>query len=233
MKKKLMFFSALLMCLAFSLSIVAQKGNKPPSGCGADVPLTLNINNGYAIASEALNTNFYVNGGTKRDQIKVGFQVSNCSYDFIVQLNNSTRYMNVSINMPGQPTAIYRAKFANFDRIASVPVTTDPNAMNGYCTSSQSDNYAGCGQDQDGTPYVRRSVGFDLGDGIHNLRFQFSPIDNPNGNPNVTGTSFIKVYHPDPNTWVLIPEGTQTGVFLTNGTPTALVYAPFRFVVTR
>jgi hypothetical protein len=94
------------------------------------------------------------------------------------------------------------------------------------------DNYGGCGSDEKGA-YVRRNIGFDLGDGVHNLRFQYSPIDNSAGNPNVIGTSFIKVYHPNANTWILEPEGEQKGVFLTNGSPTELVTVPFSFVVTK
>lgn len=229
MKKSSMFILSVLMCLAFNTSLLAQKANKPPSGCGADALVSLTVANGYNITSDG---SVYANGGTKQNQISSVFQIANCSYDFILNLNSSTRYLVV--NIPGKGT--FRAKFFNSDRIASVPVTTNQLSMQDFCgvnsanNSYKYDNYGGCGSDEKGA-YVRRNIGFDLGDGTHNLRFQYSPIDNPAGNPNVVGTSFIKVYHPDSNTWILEPEGTQTGVFLTNGSPESLVNVSFSFVV--
>ncbi len=237
--KKINPVSGAIVCLVLSFSAFAQNANRAPSGCGSDVPLNLFVNSGGSISPDAQGPS-YSNGGTKRGQISVIFQISNCSYDFIVQLNNSTRYLVTSI--PGQGT--FNAKFANFDRIASVPITSDANVMNDFCGTTTSggykyDNYAGCSTDSSGGRYVRRSVGFDLGDNTHNLRFQYSSIDNPTGNPNVAGTAYIKVYHPDNNTWNLVPESLsengigEIGVFMTNGTPTSNPPVPFWFTVRR
>lgn len=228
---KKILISGILVCSVFTLCIFAQKG-KLPSGCGSDFAANLYVNPGTNISSDP-NGPLYANGGSKNNKISIGFQVGNCSYDLIIQLNNSTRYLVT--NVPGQGT--FNAKFANFDRIASVPITTNNAAMSDFCGTSPTgsykyDNYGGCGSDAGGA-YVRRNVGFDLGNNLNNLRFQYSPIDNPNGNPNAGGTAYIRVYHPDANTWHLVPESPEVGAFLTNGIRTDSPVVPFWFTVTR
>ena len=150
-----------------------------------------------------------------------------------MQLGSSTRYLVTNVPTKG----IFNAKFANFDRIASVPITTDNLAMADFCGlnangSYRYDNYGGCGTDAVGS-FVKRNVGIDLGDGSHSLRFQYSPIDAPGGNPNAAGTSYIKVYHPNATTWQIAPEFPATGAFLTNSGSPSLQNVPFSFTVTR
>ena len=215
--------TAIAICAIFSLNAFAQ--NTP--SCGFDVTnlsLTVDNSSGNAITSDG-NTAAYATGKTKGDTITAMFQVDNCSQDFTLNLNFSKRFMNVIFPSGG---GSYQAKFYNFDRVASVPITpTDFDASTNFVNNSQfctaspeplggfvvgmnpdgtyRDNYAGCAVDSSGKAYVKRNVGINLG-GNFRLRYQFSPIDSPGGNLIVAGSSYIRVYHPDANTWVLTPD---------------------------
>jgi len=184
------------------------------------------------------------------------FQLANCSQDFTLNLNFSSRYMDVTF--PGDPKS-YHAKFYNFDRVASVPMTptlttgADPFFSSDFCQNgvdpapngfvvtrnpdgSYRDNYAGCLIDGVGNAYVRRNVGIGLDDGTnasYNLRFQKSPLDNGNPDSVVAGTSYIKVYHPTATTWILEPESPAMGVKLLSSVPQGLYSMPFRFTLTK
>jgi hypothetical protein len=185
---------------------------------------------GYSIAQDGGGP--YKTAKSKRENVEVMFQ--NCSFkDFTINLHNSARYMRVFL--PGKPvnapTNELQAKFYNFDRISSVPVTnfigSDPsgnpaviegiyNNLAAFCGGKNpdgsiklntantvtADNYAGCGQDENGF-YVRRNVGSQLTYN-YSLRFQNSSLDGTG--TLAAGTSYIKVYHPDPFTWTLVPE---------------------------
>ena len=216
MKKVYIFAITIAICAIFSITAFAQK----TASCGPDVTnLSMTVDPGYAITSDG-NTAPYATGKTNGDTITAMFQVDNCSQDFTLNLNFSKRFMNVNFPSGG---GSYRAKFYNFDRVASVPVTAGGTAFleSVFCTAAPDpqggfivgknadgtyrDNYAGCGVDSSGNAYVRRNVGINLG-GNFRLRYQFSPIDSPGGNLIVAGSSYIRVYHPDANTWVLTPD---------------------------
>lgn len=224
MKKVNLFATTIAICAILSITAFAQKR----TSCGPDITnLSMTVDNsaGYAITSDG-NTAPYATGKTKGDTITAMFQVDNCSQDFTLNLNFSKRFMNVSFpNLGGN----YQAKFYNFDRVASVPITTsvgfltspfckngaDPSP-NGFVVTKNlddgtyQDNYAGCAEDSSGNAYVRRNVGINLG-GNFRLRYQFSPIDSPGGNDLVAGSSYIRVYHPDAKTWFLTPEDPSLG----------------------
>lgn len=219
--------TAICMCLAIGAS--GQKG-PAPTGCGSDVTnLSLFVENiGGNIVSD--NNTPYTTKKVKGDQITAMFQINNCSQDFTLNLNFSSRYLAVNFPNGG---GTYQGKFYNFDRVASVPPTpsattaSDPffsspfclngadPAPNGFVVTTNTDgtyrdNYAGCGIDGIGNAYVRRSVGSDLKDlsssADYRLRFQKSPIDGGISDAVVAGTTYIKVYHPNATTWILEPE---------------------------
>jgi hypothetical protein len=110
------------------------------------------------------------------------------------------------------------------------------------------DNYAGCGIDENGWAFVRRNVGFGLvssGNNQMGFRFQYSPVDGGINAANVSGTAFIRVYHPSANSWTLVPDnesnltlGTSDtippiGVRLLNGAANGNFVVPFRIIVER
>ena len=88
-----------------------------------------------------------------------------------------------------------------------VPVTTDASAMSAFCGSAG--DYGGCGLDDSGNPYVRRAValGWELGNNDI-LRMQRAPGDNVTyaDYPALVSTSWVRVYHPDPSSYILSPE---------------------------
>ncbi len=221
--KKITLATAIAICAIFSPNAFAQK--TPP--CGPDITnlsLTVDNSSGNAFTSDG-NTASYATGTTKGDTITAMFQIANCSQDFTLNLISSNRFMNVNFPSGG---GSFHAKFYNFDRVASVPITptefaasTDFVNISQFCTASPQplggfvvgknsdgsyrDNYAGCAVDSNGQAYVRRSVGVDLGSNFR-IRYQYSPIDSSGGGPQTAGTSYIRVYHPDANTWVLTPD---------------------------
>jgi hypothetical protein len=99
---------------------------KPPlPTCGTDIYVntavggTPEARGGYALVSDG--NSLYANGGSKTNKIEGRFQVENCSHDFTLNLNYSTRYL---VAFLGNGLTV-TSKFFNFDRVASVPLT-DP-----------------------------------------------------------------------------------------------------------
>ena len=170
------------------------------------------------------------------------FQASNCTFDLVIDLVQSTR--KIVVNLPSGGTT---SNFVNFDRIASVPITDGGTAFQTWCAGPQQnadgsfmsyseggktipyDSYAGCGSDTAGS-YARRNVGFGLANN-YNLRFQASPFDG--NNPLAAGTSYIKVYHPSASTWYLEPEAPATSVHFTGTVADSYPSMPFRIAVTK
>jgi hypothetical protein len=225
-------FSAML----FASSAAAQGKNKIT--CGSDVPLVVAVSGtrtapgGYQLTSDGLGE--YRDGTKGAAKVTAHFQVDNCTHDFTTNLASSTRAMWALLS-----TADQRAWFFNFDRVHSVPVTPQTQseseifvASHAFCTGGVQrnaagqiqknaegwyfDNYAGCGIDEFGRAFIRRAGGISL-DPDDRLQFQASPIDHPNGpcvvNPSDPGCemSALRVYHPDPNTWVVRSELPASG----------------------
>ncbi len=211
----------------------SAQGGKPKTGCGSDVSLSVTISGtrsapqGYALVSDGVGA--YRDGTKGAAKVSAHFQVDNCTHDFTTNVASSSRSMWALLSTGDQ-----RAWFFNFDRVHSVPVTPQTQsesevfvASHAFCTGGvqqnaagqiQSDpggwyydNYAGCGIDEFGRAFVRRGGGLSL-DPDDRLAFKASPIDRPNGlcviNPAdpTCGASFLRVYHPDANTWVVRPE---------------------------
>ena len=210
-----------------------------PSSCGTDVTnlrVTIVDESGYNITSDG-NKDYF---STKSNKVAVGFQVSNCSYDFTMNLFGSSRTINVSGLTRTDlfpPDGTTTSGFFNFDRIASVPITPISStdlyhaAFVSWCSGgvdwnpadrtinlngegNRQDAYAPCGVDDNGKYFARRAAGFGLPD-QYGLRFQNSSIDSNFRVGN--DTVFIKVYHPTPNTWELVPD---TAVWHWNRYPT-------------
>ena len=216
--------------LAFLLGASADaSAQRIKTTCGPDVALNVTVSGtraapgGYALVSDGLGP--YQN--VLRGQVTAIFQVDNCTHDFTLNLNQSNRTLWALL-----PGGDIGSHFFNFDRVHSVPVTTDAAFLvSQFCTGgvlygsdgkiaknsdgAYQDNYAGCGTDDVGANFVRRAAGVSL-DGDERLSFQISPIDHPAKacavdptNPGC-GASFIRVYHPDATTWVLRPESPAT-----------------------
>jgi hypothetical protein len=272
MKKLTFFVAALALCTILSISAFAQKPSKSTS-CGSDVTnLSLTVEAGaYNIQHDGVLLNGlpapYATKKTRGDQIEAKLQIGNCSHDFTLNLNFSPRYMQVNFPDGG---GSFQAKSFNFDRVGSVPITptnqtaSEAFAASQFCTAAPEpisgfvvgknpdgtykDNYGGCGIDENGHAFVRRNVGISLDDATNDdyrLRFQYSPIDGNENGQLVAGTSFIKVYHPDANTWILTPEvqlNTTTNAqeslgvklqFLDRLYSKGIYNMPFRFILKR
>jgi len=147
----------------------------------------------------------YVSGKTKGQNIDGRFQISNCTYDLTLNLNFSNRYFTWKFPAGSVIGTSANSSGFNIDRVGNVPITDGgPNYVN-WCNSA-ADNYGGCGVDGDGY-FVKRSFGsaIDLSGGrTYGVRFNYSPIDNVN--PVAAGTAYVKVYHSDANTWIIIPD---------------------------
>jgi hypothetical protein len=238
------------LVLAFYTLIHAGslEGAKPaPTGCGSDdytlivdiYPSTADTT--YNIASDQSLP--YKTVSSRNNKSNVGFQIANCTYDLVIDLFQSARKINVSL-----PSGMTTSWFVNFDRIASVPLTDGTPEFQTWCQAPQQnpdgsfktyvsggktipfDSYAGCFSDAGGW-YARRCVGFGLANNF-NLRFQTSPFG---GNtPLAAGTSYIKVYHPTANTWILEPEApAQSVLFSDPQVATGYQPMPFKMAVTK
>jgi hypothetical protein len=230
--------TALLICTSIVLTAeTAQAQGKNRTGCGNDIGLIVTVTGtraapgGYALTSDGLGD--YRDGTKGAAKVSAIFQVSNCTHDFTTNLASSTRAMWALLSTGDQ-----RAWFFNLDRVASVPITPETQtdsetfaASHDFCTSGVQrdsdgqirkniagwyyDNYAGCGVDELGRAYVRRGGGISL-DPDDRLSFKASPIDNPNApcvvTPDGPGcpTSYVRVYHPDANTWIVRSEPGAT-----------------------
>jgi hypothetical protein len=224
MNKKLLILACFALCVFFSNSAHAQYNVCTPD----DYTLVATVDDNYAIKSD--NGTPYRTAKSKRENVEVMFQ--NCSFkDFTINLNMSARYMNVIL--PSKPqyatSNIMKATFFNFDRVSSVPITKPANDaqydnLAAFCGGKNpdgsillntanittADNYAGCGYDAtNGMYYVRRNVGSQLNNN-YSLRFQNSSFDGTG--TLASGTSYIKVYHPDPYSWTLAPEEASDAV---------------------
>ena len=238
--------------------------------CGADTPVTVSITGGYgftgaddlgyALVSDGQGP--YLNAGKGSDKITAIFQVNNCTHDFTMNLNFSRRSMWALLVDPVDGPFVRRANFFNFDRVASVPVTTTANfltspfcqygwlrnadgsvatnAADPYNPVTYRDNYEGCGNDSFGN-YVLRGGSMSL-DGDERLGFAMSPLDIqsypcPDGSDPSCQTDYIRVYHPNANTWILRPNGGAaaayrvwaSGAYLFEGFQSV----PFEITVTR
>ena len=139
--------------------------------------------------------------------------------------------------------------FFNIDRVGSVPVTDGgANFVNWCGGGTGSDNYGGCGVDGLGY-FARRAMGSALANFSYGNRFNYSTIDNVE--TMAAGTAFVKIYHPDASTWIIIPDQVppppgvtdpsatagEWSVLLdkstTPGTVAAYQKMPFKMVVTK
>lgn len=266
MQKNVRFVLFIVGLVSVFASNAFGQGKKTTS-CGANVPLVVTIDDLAASVTPGVSGNIvsdgkgsYANGGSKNNNITAILQINNCTQDFTLNLNFSTRYLVANFT----DGRIITSKFFNFDRVASVPITTDPGlpssdfCNNGYAVNSDGtvpknldgsyrDNYGGCGVDVNGKSYVRRAVIFTLYEGPqndHRLRFRSSPLDFQEAGLNLTDTAYIRVYHPTPNQWELMPESAaenngvgEKGALFTNsgGTanPAGSYLMPFRIAVTK
>ncbi len=219
------------LALAFGLAADASAQKSKTTSCGPDVGLNVTISGtqgapgGFGFVSDGLSTYQNASRGAKVTAI---FQVNNCTHDFTLNLSQSTRAMWALLS-----GGDIGAWFFNFDRIHSVPVTTNADFLTSkFCTDgvvygadgkvaknsegAYQDNYAGCGVDESGAAFVRRAGGVSL-DGDERLSFNRSAIDQPlqncTANPSdpACSASFVRVYHPDSMTWILRNEPAAIG----------------------
>ena len=147
----------------------------------------------------------YVSGKTKGQNIDGRIQIDNCTYDLTLNLNFSKRYF--TWKFPGGSvvgTSVNVGAF-NADRVGNVPVTDGGPAFLNWC-STATDNYGGCGVDDAGVYFVRRSFGsaISVANQTYAHRFNYSPFENVN--PTAAGTAYVRIYHPDANNWTIIPD---------------------------
>jgi hypothetical protein len=170
----------------------------------------------------------YVSGRTKGSNIDGRFQIGNCTYDLTLNLSNSKRYFTWKFpDGSAVGTSVNTGGF-NIDRVGDVPITDGGQAYFDWCASA-TDNYGGCGVDENGY-FVRRSFGsaiFPSGNRSYGLRFNYSPLDGA-ALAVASGTAYVKVYHTDGNTWTIIPEQIPppagvTDPYATSGEWSALV----------
>jgi hypothetical protein len=238
------------VAIAFTLlSKVDRAWAAKTASCGTDVSLSVTIEGtltttsadtaffpagtNYALVSDGGGP--YVDGTkTKGGALSAIFQVTNCTYDFTMNLNNLAR--KAYIRAPSGTWV--QMTFFNFDRIASVPVlgtTLSDNAQD-FCngvvadlsnpnvpytdptTGLVHDNYGGCWFD--GTTneyYVRRAANISLAaSGGTSSRYALNrPYFTTNGvgAPNVCTasdplctTSFVRVYHADTSHWTIVSD---------------------------
>ncbi len=243
MRKSLLFAASLAIAFgSLAPGTSFAKGN--PNSCGPEVSVSVS----FALADQV--NGYKITQGDTDPPYLAGFQVGNCSYDFTLNLFNSSPQIRVFL-----PSGETKAWFFNFDRIGSVPITngsfmgsrwcTEPNSRNddgsfNFDGTQVLDNYQDCGDDGSvdlvkGRYFALRRAGFSLLDS-YGLGFQVSPWEGQVGGDTL-GTNFIKVYHPTANTWVLEPEWDATSVLRDGSKKRAgapiLQSMPFRAVVTR
>lgn len=202
------------------LFAVTAKGNGPPTSCGSDVTnLSVSIYK-YTDATNTTTYNLqpdltnadgspvpYVTGKFRNSNILAQFQISNCYYDFTLG-TGSSRFMTYKFPDGSPLGTSVNFGFFNVDRVANVPVTDGGSSFLNWCNTA-TDNYAGCGVDANGY-FVRRAYGSTLdSQNRYKLRFNYSPLDIGTGLSLSTGTAYVKVYHTDANTWILMPEVTS------------------------
>lgn len=240
MQKNLLFAVSLMLLLSLPGAVSAQSGKT--TSCGTDIPLIVTfrdfVGNPNSVGDKLYgDRNTYTNGVNK---VSAVFQVSNCTFDFIFNLNTTpykiyldARDANkIADGVVASPNQILNSQFFNFDRIAHVPLTPttpvgtwyDPDSEFGkFCNNANADNrynvqYGGCQQDlSTGQWYVRRALTTSFSDssrGEHPLRFQKPPEGQTFTSAEINTpfeTAYIKVYHPNNDTWVLTPENAPYG----------------------
>ena len=192
--------TAALCCTAATAA--AQKNR---TTCGPDVPLsvvvtgTQSATNGMAYVSDGVGE--YVNG---IGRVEAHFQVDNCTHDFTMNLNRTTRSMFALLTIDNS-AKVYGSHFFNFDRIHSVPITNEPlvngtSAFKRWCDARADptkpapttknadgyyeDNYAECGNDDPSGlnhpdyNFVRRIASINL-DGDERLGFRGTITNSP------------------------------------------------------
>jgi len=152
---------------------------------------------GYAIRSDGAAYQDGVN------RVDARVQRTNCTHDLWMGLGLSSRRMLL------YQGGVYTGTLVsfNFDRVGSVPLTTDTVAMGTYCGLAE--NYGGCDTDASDAQYVRRAVTLQWELGSNDvLKLQRTPEDiaTYENFPELRSTSWVRVYHPDPYTYVLSPE---------------------------
>ena len=236
------------------LFAVTAKGQKLAS-CGSDVTnLSVSIFK-YIDATNTTTYNLqpdqidaggnpvpYVTGRVKNSNILAQFQISNCSYDFTLN-TGSSRFMTYKFPDGSPLGASVNFSFFNVDRVGDLPITDGGSAFLNWCNTA-TDNYSGCGVDANGY-FVRRAYGSTLdSQSRYHLRFNYSPFDIGTGLALAVGTAYIKVYHIDANTWLLMPDsvpapptvsGTdgEWSALIDNSFPAVINYQkiPFRILV--
>jgi hypothetical protein len=145
----------------------------------------------------------YVSGKSKGQNIDGRIQVDNCTYDLTLNLNFSKRYFTWKFPNGSIVGSSADSDSFNLDRLGTVPVTDGGPGFLNWC-SNAADNYGGCGVDGVGAYFVRRSFGSAILNFGYGVRFNYSPIDNVQ--TTAAGTAYVRVYHPDANTWTIIPD---------------------------
>ena len=214
------------------LFAVTGRGNQ--SSCGTDLTnLSISIYK-YTDATNTTTYNMwpdltnadgspvpYVSGKTRNDTIDGRIQIGNCTYD--LTLSMSKRYFtwkfpagSVAASLVGQ--SVNTSTF-NIDRVGSVPVTDGgANFLNWCGGGSGSDNYGGCGVDGNGY-FTRRAMGSAMLNYTYGNRYNYSPIDNIQ--TMAAGTAYVKIYHPDSSTWIIMPDQVQPPPAVTDPNATA------------
>jgi hypothetical protein len=267
MKRTVLLLSLCALFAVAAPAAFAQKGKPAPSPTPSPsptpVPCPTDVNALQVVFTDGGTDLYKSDGGgpyvttkTKGENLEILFQRANCTYDLTMNLNFSKRTTKLTLG-----GAVINAEFFNFDRVASVPVTQDTlNADGSYTFFTDSpfcnlgvkndpatgkpinyedgtaqDNYGGCRVDAEGKYYVLRSVGIRAESDSRGFRYQYSPID---GGPTwAEGTSYIRVYRPSANQWVLTPDA-DSGSWgrhydKSAGTPLGDYSVPFSITVTR
>jgi hypothetical protein len=161
----------------------------------------------------------YVSGKSKGQSIDGRFQIDNCTYDLTLVLSLSKRYFTWKFPDGSVVGTSANSTGFNIDRVGNVPITDGGTNYLNWC-STAIDNYGGCGVDGSGAYFVRRSSGSAIeisGNQTYGVRFNYSPLENVQ--PTAVGTAYVRIYHPDSNTWTIIPDQAPPppGVTGTNG----------------
>lgn len=237
--KKLVYLFAICIVTTIAVQSASAQGKGKPGGGGTTNPCPADIRDLSVQFRDADSDKYRSDNGleyktlkSKGENIEIMFQRANCTYDLTMNLHFSKRTAKITAL-----ETTYDSEFFNFDRVASVPVTQTTNtAFKDFCANGvvqnpdgtyKYDNYAGCGVDENGS-YVRRAVGINAGTD-HSFRFQNTGI-NPSGSLGA-GTSYIKVYHPNAQTWILSPEEPSLGALISNSAVVGYDNVPFAITV--
>jgi hypothetical protein len=241
----------LAVCSLFAAASTASAQKPKPTGsvCPADVTaLRVQFADAEGDLYRSDNGQPYTTMRSRGETVDIKFQRSNCTYDLTMNLLYSARTMKLTLGAGGETRS---SESFNFDRVASVPVTDGSAAFQSWCAAgvqknadgsvvnhadgTAQDNYGGCGVDELGRHYVRRSVGVQAGSENQSFRYQYSTINNDA--VWAEGTSFIRVYRPSAGVWELSPDAYSGswGRLHDKSTNTVLgnYSVPFRITVTR